>query len=56
MIVIGNKRIIRFGVPVAYDANSAANRVLDKEELFTVGKQVQLLFSKFQTRIECESW
>ena len=33
MIVIGNKRIIRFGVPVTYDANSAANRVLDKKEI-----------------------
>ena len=36
MIIIGNKRIIRLGVSVIYDANSAANKVLDKKELFTV--------------------
>ena len=55
MIVIENDRIIRFGVPVTYDANSAANRVLDKKELFTVGKQVQFLFGKLEARIECEA-
>ena len=49
-------RIIRLGVSVTYDANAAANRVLDKRELLTVGKQVQFLFGKFETRIECESW
>ena len=48
MIVIGNKRIIRFDVSVTYDANSAANRILDKKELFTVGKRVQLLFGKLR--------
>ena len=53
MIVIGNERIIRFGV-VTRNTNFAANRVLDKKELFTVGKQVQFLFGKFETRIECE--
>ena len=56
MIVIGNERIIRFGVLVTHDANSAANSVLDKKELFTVDKQVQFLFGKFETRIECEAW
>ena len=56
MIVIGNKRIIRLGVSMTYDANAAAYRVLDKKEFFTVGKQVQFLFGKFETRIECESW
>ena len=55
MIVIGNESILRFGVPVTYDANSIANRVLDKKELFTVGKQVQLMFGKFEARIECET-
>ena len=54
MITIGNERIICFGVPVTHDDNSAANRVLDKNELFTVGKQVQFLFGKFETRIEYE--
>ena len=38
VIVIGNERIIRFGVQVTHDANSAANRVLDKKELFTLSK------------------
>ena len=56
MIVIEMERIIRLVVSVTYDANAAANRVLDKKELFTVGKQVQFLFCKFETRIECESW
>ena len=55
VIVFGNKRIIRLGVSVTYDA-AAANRVLDKKKLFTIGKQVQFLFDKFETRIECESW
>ena len=55
MIVIGNKRIIRLGVSVTYDTNAAANRLLDKKELFTVGKQVQFLFCKFETCIEYES-
>ena len=55
MIVIGNKRIIRFGVSVTYDDNSAANRFLNQMKLFTVGKQVQFLFDKFETRIEYES-
>ena len=55
-IVIGNKSIIRLGVSVTYDANAATNRVLDKNELFTVGKQIQFLFGKFETRIERESW
>ena len=44
MIVIGNERIIRVGVPVTRDANFAVDRVLDKKELFTVGKLVQILF------------
>ena len=56
VIAIGNMRIIGLDVSVTYDANSAANRVLDKKELFTVGKQVQFLFGKFETRIECEAW
>ena len=55
VIVIGNERIIRFGVPVTHDANFAANRVLDKKELFSVGKQIQILFGKLETRIECEA-
>ena len=54
MIVIENERIIRFCVPVTHDANSAANRVLDKKELFTVGKQVHFLLGKFEARIECK--
>ena len=33
MIVIWIERIIRFGVPVTYDANSAANRVHDKKKI-----------------------
>ena len=37
-IVIENKRIIRFGVPMTYDANLAANSVLDKKELVNFGK------------------
>ena len=52
MIVIGKKRIIRFGVSVTYDANPAANRVLDKKELFIVGNHVQFLFGKFEARIK----
>ena len=40
VIVIRNERIVRFGVPMTHDANSAANRVLDKKAFFTVGKQV----------------
>ena len=56
MIVIWNERIIRFGVSVAYDANSAANRVLDKKELFIVDKKIQFQLGKFETRIECEFW
>ena len=56
MVVIGNERIIRLGMSVTYDANGAANRVLDKKELFTLRKQDQFLFYKFETRIECESW
>ena len=55
MVVIGNERIIRLGVPVTHDANSDTNRVLDKKELFTVGKQVQFLFDKFEARNECEA-
>ena len=55
MIVIGNERIVRFGVPVTYDANSGANRILDKKELFTADKQVQFLLGNFETRIECEA-
>ena len=43
MTVIGNMKIVRFGVSVTYDANPAANRVLEKKELSTVGKQVQFL-------------
>ena len=55
MIVIGNEMIIRFDVPVTHDANCAANRVLDKKELFTIVKQVQFLFGIFESRIECEA-
>ena len=55
LVVIGNERIIRLSVPVTHDANSAANRVLAKKELFTVGKQDHFLFGKFETRIECEA-
>ena len=56
VIVVGNKRIIRFGMPVTYDTNSTANRVLDEKELFAICKQVKFLFGKFQTRIEYEAW
>ena len=55
VIVIWNGRIIRFDVSVTYDANSAANRILDKKELFNVGKKVQFLFGIFETRIKCEA-
>ena len=56
MIIIWNEWIIRFDVSVIHDANSAANRILDKKELFAVGKQVQFLLGKFEARIECEAW
>ena len=40
VVVVGSKRIIRLGVPVTYDTNSTANRVLDEKELFAICKQV----------------
>ena len=55
VIIVGNKRIIRFDVSVTYYTNSTANRVLDEKELFAICKQVQFLFGKFQARIECEA-
>ena len=48
VIIIWNEWVIRFDLSVTHDANSAANRILDKEEFFAVGKQVYFLFSKFQ--------
>ena len=55
VIIIWNERIIRFDVSVTHEANSAANTILDKKELFTVGKQVQFLSGKFEACIECEA-
>ena len=47
VIIIWNEWIIRLDVSVTHNANSAANTILDKKELFTVGKQVQILLGKF---------
>ena len=55
VIIIWNEWIIRFDVLVIHDANSAANRILDKKEHLTVGKQVQFLFGEFEACIECEA-
>ena len=56
MVVTGNMRIIRVCVPAIDDANFAANRGLNKKEVFAVGKQVQFELDKFEARTECESW
>ena len=40
VIIIWNEWIIRLDLSVTHNANSAANRILDKKELFAVGKQV----------------
>ena len=40
MIIIWNEWVIRLDVSVTHNANFAANRILDKKELFAIGKQV----------------
>ena len=40
VIIIWNEWIIRLDVSVTRNANSAANRILDKNELLAVGKKV----------------
>ena len=40
VLIIWNEWIIRLDVSVTHDAYFDANRILDKKELFAVGKQV----------------